>query len=389
MTPPHADAARWALLFGNFAIGCGVMVTAGSLNDIAHALRVSVPVAGQLTTAGAIVMGVGAPLLAAAVAGWDRRRLLTLALLWFGIGHVASAFATDIAWLMPLRAASVIGAAVFTPQAAAAIAVMARPAERGSSIAFVFLGWSVASVLGMPMHSYIAESYGWAWAFALVGALSVVGAALVWRSVPDGVKPPPLSAADWRRTLTNPLLMGIVAVTVLSASGQFTLFAYFAAYFRERFGAGAAEVSGLFFAFGAYGLVGNVALTRWIDRVGAARCVTATLALIALSLAALPLAVGAWSAALALLPWGLGCFASNSAQQARLGAAAPELTSALMALNSSAMYVGQAVGAASGGALIAAYGIGATSLAGIAWLLAAIALSVRLSRAPTRGVAHG
>ena len=70
------------MLFGNFAIGCGVMVVAGSLNDLAQSLAVSPAVGGQLITVAAVAMGTGAPLLAAAFAGWDRRRLLVAALLW-------------------------------------------------------------------------------------------------------------------------------------------------------------------------------------------------------------------------------------------------------------------------------------------------------------------
>lgn len=381
--------ARWALLAGNFAIGCGVMVTSGALNDLVRALQVSVPVGGQLTTISAIVMGLGAPLLAAAVAGWDRRRLLTLALLWYGLGHLASALAPSYAWLLPLRAASVIGAAVFTPQAAAAINVMTEPAQRGRAITFVFLGWSLASVLGMPLHSWIAETFGWRWAFVLVALLSAAAAAAVWRSVPDGVKPPALSLASWRHVLTHPLLMGVVAVTAVSASGQFTLFAYLAPYYRQVLQATPAQVSGLFFVFGAFGLLGNVLLTRWVDRVGAAHCVTLALAAMFISLLVWPLGTSpAWMVLIGL-PWGLGCFASNSAQQARLGHAAPALAPALMALNSSAIYLGQAVGAASGGLLIASSGLGGLSSVGALWMAAAIALSATLAWRMKPGAAHG
>ena len=68
----HQAASR-ALLAGNFAIGCGVMVTAGSMNDLVRSLQVSVPVGGQLISVAAAVMALGAPLLAGAVSGWDRR----------------------------------------------------------------------------------------------------------------------------------------------------------------------------------------------------------------------------------------------------------------------------------------------------------------------------
>jgi len=187
--PGTPGAARWSLLFGNFAVGCGVMVVVGTLNDLGRSLKVSVAVAGQLVAVAAVVLALGAPLLAAVVAGVDRRRLLTLSLLWFGIGHALSALMPSYSALLPVRVLSVLGAAVFTPQAAAAVSFMAPPEQRGRAITFIFLGWSVASVLGMPASAWVGEVFGWRWAFVGVGLLAIGGAAWVWRTVPDGLRP--------------------------------------------------------------------------------------------------------------------------------------------------------------------------------------------------------
>ena len=374
---------------GNFVIGCGVMVVAGSLNDLTRSLQVSVALGGQLIAAAAVVMCLGAPLLAAAVGGWDRRRLLTLALVWYALGHAACAAMPNYATLLPVRAASMLAAAVFTPQAAAAIGWLAPPEQRGRAITFIFLGWSVASVFGMPLHSYIGEALGWRWAFALVALLGLGAAAWVWSAMPDGVRPPALSLRAWREVLTHPALMAIVAVTALSGAGQFTVFSYFAPYYKALLGAGATEISLLFAWFGAFSLVGNLLLSRHIDRIGAARAVAVLLGGIALALAAWPLVGGYAAMAAVLVPWALGSFSSNSAQQARLGQAAPALAPALMALNTSAIYLGQAVGAAGGGAIVAAHeAAGAEGRAaytglpfvGLAWVLAALALSLWAER---------
>src|SRR3954452_5936273 len=82
-------AVLWPLLFGNFVIGSGVMIVPGALNDISSSLDVSVATAGQLISAAALMMCLGAPLLAAVVAGWDRRRLLALSMAWYGLLHFA------------------------------------------------------------------------------------------------------------------------------------------------------------------------------------------------------------------------------------------------------------------------------------------------------------
>ncbi|MEP7058776.1 MAG: MFS transporter [Caldimonas sp.] len=384
-TGARLASVRWALLFGNFVIGCGVMAVVGVLNDLTRSLEVSVARGGQLISIAAAVMCFGAPLLAGWIGGFDRRRLLAGALLWYAAGHAIAALMPSYDALWPVRAATVLGAAVFTPQAAATIGLMAPPEQRGRAIAFIFIGWSVASVAGVPLAAWLGETFGWRTAFAAIAALGVAGAGWVYAVVPAGVRPAALSLRDWRAVLTNPVLMAIVAVTALSGAGQFTLLSYFAPYYKLALNASPAQIGLLFFCFGAFGLIGNALVARWIDRIGADRAVALTTGLMALSLLLWPLALGIVGMALVLVPWGLGCFSCNSAQQARLGIAAPAFASALMALNSSAIYLGQAAGASGGGWVIANGGYAPLHWLGLAWMAAAIATSVWAARRSASG----
>jgi len=382
---PNLAAVRWALLFGNFVIGCGVMAVVGVLNDMTESLHVSVARGGQLITIAAAVMCFGAPLLAGWVGGFDRRRLLAAALLWYAAGHLLCALMPSYAALWPMRAATVLGAAVFTPQAAAAIGHMAPPAERGRSITFIFIGWSIASIAGIPIASWLGDTFGWRIAFGAIALLGAAGAAWIYAVMPDGVKPAALSRADWKAVLRHPVLMAMVLVTALSGAGQFTLFSYFTPYYKQALGASTGQITMLLVWFGAFGLVGNVVLTRVIDRVGPNMAVAVALAMIAVSLLLWPFGGTLVTTALILVPWALGCFSSNSAQQARLVAIAPPLAAASVALNSSAMYAGQAIGAASGGWLIAAGRMDWLHWAGFAVLLAAMAASALATRYARRG----
>ncbi|MDO8904211.1 MFS transporter [Hydrogenophaga sp.] len=377
--------ALWALMVGNFVIGTGVMVVPGTLNDISTSLGVSIPQAGQLITAAAILMGLGAPAFATLVAGWDRRRLLTLSLIWYGLLTGICALAPNYGTLLPLRVLAVISPAIFTPQAAACVGLLVPPAQRGRAITFVFLGWSVASVMGMPLSAWIGTELGWRWAFGLVAVMSLASAAWIWRDMPNGIKPAALSRQAWGQTLGSPALMMAVGVTLLSAFGQFTLFSYFAPYFLQTLGLGGGGLSLLFLWFGAFGLAGNVGLTRVIDRVGAGRAVLFMLSAIMLSLALWPLGRhGLWQQALVLVPWALGCFAVNSAQQARLVHLSPVLAPATVALNTSAMYGGQALGAALGGVMIAQGQMLRLHEVGLVVLLLAMSLSLWAERAQKR-----
>ena len=385
--PPDRSSNRalWALMTGNVVIGTGVMVVPGALNDISVSLGVSIPQAGQLITAAAILMGLGAPLFAGLVAGWDRRRLLTASLIWYGVMMGISALAPNYATLLPLRVLTVIAPAIFTPQAAASVGLLVKPEQRGRAITFVFLGWSVASVLGTPFSAWISEVASWRWAFGLVAVIALVVAAWLWRVMPTGIRPAALNRQAWATTLGSPTLMLTVSVTLVYSFGQFTLFSYFAPYLHQTLGATGGMIALLFLWFGAFGLMGNVGLSRWVDRIGASRAVLLTIGLIALSLVLWPLGRhGLWPQALIMVPWGLGCFASNSAQQARLVHLSPALAPATVALNTSAMYGGQAMGAALGGALIAQGHLLRLHEVSLVVMLAAMALSLWASRLQKR-----
>lgn len=380
MTGQAPRGALWALLAGNFVIGTGVMAVPGTLNEISASLGVAVAAAGQLITAAALVMCLGAPLLAAVVAGWDRRLLLALTLVWYALGHALAALMPNFGALLPVRMLTVVAPAVFTPQAAACAGLLVPPERRGRAVTFVFLGWSMASVLGLPIGALIGGHLGWRVAFLAIALMSLASAAWVWLTLPGGIRPPALTAAAWSRVLRSPVLMGIVAVTALQGSGQFVLFSYFGPILKRDFGADPATLSLMWALFGLFGLAGNMLVSRFIDRVGAGRMVLLTSALIALSLLLWPWAgTLPWLAAV-LVPWGLGCFAANSAQQARLVGLAPALAPGSVALNSSGIYTGQAVGAALGGWLLAHEASAWMSWVGFALMLAAIALSAAIDR---------
>lgn len=369
--------ALWALMMGNFVIGTGVMVVPGTLNDISQSLGVSIPQAGQLITAGAVLMGLGAPTFATLVAGWDRRRLLTISLVWYALLLGICALAPSYTALLPLRVLAVISPAIFTPQAAACVGLLVPASQRGRAITFVFLGWSVASVMGMPLSAWIGGTLGWRWAFGLVALLSLASAAWVWRDMPNGIRPAALSRQAWGQTLGSPALMLAVGVTLFSAFAQFTLFSYFAPYLVQTLGVGGGAMSLLFLWFGAFGLAGNVGMSRWIDRIGASRGALLMMGGMALSLLLWPLGrAGLWQQALVMVPWAIGCFAANSAQQARLVHIAPALAPATVALNTSAMYAGQAMGAGLGGVMIAQGQLLRLHEVGLVVMLAAMALSV-------------
>lgn len=379
-----------AAFLGNFVVGCGVLVVPGMLDLLARDLAISVPKAGALLSLAALTMCVGAPLLAAVTSRVDRRLLLVLSLLLLAVGHLACALAPDFGTLMWIRPVSVLGAAVFTPQAAATLSLMVAPEQRPMALTSAFVGWSLASVLGMPIGNLLAHALSWRASFAVVAALGLLSALIVWRVIPAGLRVAPLSLKSWGDVLGSTRLRWILLGTMVWCTGHFAVLGYVTAALREGVGASPAMQAVLMALMGISGLIGNVALSRWVTRIGADRGARMSLSFICAGLAlwivALSWLQALWAVALAMIIWGLGNFAFNSSQQARLAQSAPTLASASIALNSSSLYAGQAMGAASGAALVVALGYDALGPTALIIIAVAMLLSWLADRheAPSR-----
>lgn len=353
--PDHRSALTlWTLLAGNFIIGTGVLLPAGLLNEISADLAISTATAGLLMLVGGVVVALAAPLVAGLTSSIDRRNLLVFALALYAAGHLAAALVPGFSLLLVLRALTVLGAAIFTPQAAATAGLLVPPHKRAGAIAFIFIGWSAASVAGIPLGSYLATLVGWRMVMAGMGVACVFAAMLVWQSLPQGLFVQKLTAAAWRGALSNPVLLAVLLVTLLSMSGQMTIFAYIAPILRDAFAGGPEQVAMAFAVSGIAGVTGNFIAARIVGHVGIDRVIALTIACLILGLAVFAASFGHFAFALAgIALWGLGSFSSNSLQQSRLVAIAPNLAAATVALNTSVVYVGQAVGAGLGGWFVA------------------------------------
>jgi predicted MFS family arabinose efflux permease len=376
----------WALLFGNFVTGTGILLPAGMLSELATGLNVSVPAAGNLLLASGIVVALGAPLFAAFTNTIDRRRLLAFSMALYVVTHAAAALAPSFEFLMATRFAMAIAAAIFTPQAAATVGALLASERRSSAITMIFIGWSLATVGGMPLGGFVADTLGWRAAFWVVAAMSAVAAVAVWLTVPGNVRIAPLNATSWTQVLKSKALMTVLLVTVLNGTGQFTLFTYLNPSLKDSLGAGTALLTFVLAWYGISATFGNVLAARFVSRIGPARVVLLTLLAMAAGLAVWGACAGTLAVVLlASTIWGLGAFATNSVQQARLAGIAPELTSASIALNTSAIYFGQAAGSGIGGMLIGAGGMPYLPWVGAAILLAAASVSLAAQQFEPRG----
>jgi predicted MFS family arabinose efflux permease len=374
--------APTALMLGNFATGICIVGPTAMLPELALGLDVGIADAGLLITYGAIVLGIGSPASAWLTSRFDRRALLTATALIIAATNIASALASDYVTLLAIRIVMLAVAALFTPQAAGAAALLAPPERRGSTMSYVFLGWSLVLAAGLPMIATIAGYVGWRWAYGLIGAVALVSAMLLAWRLPRALKGEPVDLATWLKLLRNPLVLILLLITTLQMGGQFIVLTFIGPLLAQFLAAGPGDVALMFSVYGVAGFVGNIVASRIVDSAGAYRTSLFSTTLMAVGVAGWSLCAGHYLAtAVAMLLWGLGFAASNSMQQVRLSAAEPAATGASVSLNTSVLYIGQAWGSALGSFLYVRELFGAIGFAGAAVLVTALGLVVMTRKA--------
>jgi MFS transporter, DHA1 family, inner membrane transport protein len=325
-----------------------------------------------LVTAGSVTTAIAAPLLAQHTVRFQRHHLLLIALAFFALVNGLAALATSFALLLFLRVLGSLSAALHTPQAAGTAGAIVPPERRGQAVAMVFTGWSIANVLGVPLGAFIAGFYGWRAALLFVALLSVLALLGVWAKVPKGLRAEPLPEGLWGKVLHHKLVMTLLAVTLIQSWGQFTAFTYISPIFKTQFGVTQNTISLVLAGYGFFGVLGNIAGAYYMGKRSAAWVSKMSLASMIVGLAVWSVLPNVVGAGIGVALWGFGCFAVNSAQQAQLMAASSPLIPVSLALNTSALYLGQGLGGATGALLIEGVGIGSLTV------FAAVAIAVAL-----------
>lgn len=160
---------RWlavmALALGGFGIGTTEFVAMGLLPDIAASLRITEPIAGHVISAYALGVVIGAPLIASLTARMQRKTLLLGLMVLFTLANLASMFAPSYGTLMAARFVAGLPHGAFFGIAALVAAHLMGPRNRAKAAAYVLSGLTVATVLGVPMASWLGQHFGWRSAF--------------------------------------------------------------------------------------------------------------------------------------------------------------------------------------------------------------------------------
>lgn len=346
------DRRLIVLAAGMFAIGTDSFVVAGILPQVSQSLGVSIGVAGQMVTLYALSYALLSPVIAATAAHWPRKRLLLTGLAVFVVGNLITAVAPTIEWVLASRLIAGLGAAMFSPTATATGASLVPPEKRAQALAIVIAGLTSATALGSPMGTFIGGLGDWRATMWFVTIVGLVASVAVYILLPNIPALPAVSLRQRLAPLKDTRVVLTLLTTLTAYSGMFAVYTYIGVSLDRATGGKPDVLAGLLLMWGLAAMVGNLAAGKLTDRFGSRTIIYGAIAFSAIDFVLMPFATAHyWSAAVAMIVWGVCGWGLLVPQQHRLISLSPGSAPLLLGLNSAALYVGVSaagvVGAAS------------------------------------------
>jgi len=402
MTTHHieSNAPLYWLALGTFAVGTESFMIAGLLPGMAADLAVSIAKAGQLVTVFAFAYALSSPMLTALTGRVGRRALLIAAMTAFALANMVAWLSQSYWQLMAARVLLAFAAGLYVPGANALASVVVAPERRGTAIAIVNGGLSLAIAFGVPLGAIIGDGMGWRATFGGVAALSALAVAGLVRGLPAQIGAGLVVASLKARlaTAAQPAILLTLLVTTLWAMASYTTYTYLALFIGATTRLHGAQIGYILFAWGASAALGLFISGRTIDRHGPRAVIvpallTSAIAFVLLSGSAHVLSRD-WEivpVVAAIVAWGVAHWAFYPGQQTALvGVAGVKAAPIVLSLNASFMYLGFSLGAGLGSLTLTYSGVRDLGYASALSMLAALALTVvngRRSPAPFPGSA--
>lgn len=345
----------YALGLAVFAQGTSEFMLSGLLSGISADLHVSIPAAGLLTSAFALGLVIGSPLMALLGRNWPRRRALLFFLCVFAAVHVIGAVTSSYGLLLATRVVGALANAGFWAVALVTAVALAGPGARARATSVVVGGVTVACVAGVPAGALLGGQWGWRAAFWAVALVSLPAIAVIAAAIPAGRPPSALpSARSELRSLAGRGLRLTLLTSALVQGATFCAFSYLEPLATHVTGFGSAWVPVLLALFGTGSFIGVTVCGRVIDSrpaaLTAAGLVSLTLGWVLLACTAgSPVAVTALVTVQGMLAFGTGT--ALISHVFRLADGAPSLAGSFA---TAAFNVGGALGPWLGGLAIGA-----------------------------------
>ncbi|MEF1171209.1 MFS transporter [Vibrio sinaloensis] len=373
--------ALFALTLSAFAIGTTEFVIVGLIPTMASDLGVSLPSAGLLVSLYALGVAIGAPVLTALTGKWNRKYVLLAVMALFVLGNVLAWQAPGYNTLIVARILTGLAHGVFFSIGSTIATGLVDKDKAASAIAIMFTGLTVALVTGVPLGTYIGQTFGWQATFlivAILGVIAWIGSAWL---VPSNLKQPPATKLSAQlKVLTQPRLLLVYAITALGYGGTFTAFTFLAPILEQQSGFSSQSIGLIMLVYGVSVAVGNIWGGKMADIFGPIKALTIIFSGLAIVLLVFNVAAfNPITAVVTILVWGAFAFGNVPGLQVYVVKLAeqytPDAVDVASGLNIAAFNVGIALGSWGGGQIVSNAGLMHTPWVGALIVVLALLLT--------------
>jgi multidrug resistance protein len=350
--------ALWALTLSAFAIGTTEFVIVGLVSTIADDLGVSLPSAGLLVSLYAVGVAIGAPVLTALTGRWNRKQVLISLMGLFVLGNLLAWQAPSYETLIVARVLTGLAHGVFFSIGSIIATNLVSKDKEASAIAIMFTGLTVALVTGVPLGTWIGQTFGWRATFLVVsvmGLIALIGSACL---VPKNLKKSaPATFKEQFSVILQPRLLLVYLMTILGYGGTFTAFTYLSPILQQQAGFSSSAIGLIMLVYGVSVAFGNIFGAKLADKHGPINALTFIFLALSVILFVFTFTMQSpLTAVITILIWGSFAFGNVPGLQLYVVKQAqkytPNAVDVASGLNIAAFNIGIALGSIIGGSVV-------------------------------------
>lgn len=338
-----------ALAMGGFCIGTTEFVAMGLIQEIAKDLHVSIPDAGNFISAYALGVVIGAPIIAISCAQVPRKKILLVLMLFYGIANAATALANTPETVLLSRFIAGLPHGAYFGVGALVAAQLANPNRRSTAVALMMMGLTIATVIGVPLATWIGQKFGWRSGFEFSAIIAFLTLIAIIVFVPHIPVHDTASVRNELAGLKNINIWLTLAVGAVGFGGMFSVYSYISPILTEYTHADITVVPFALAIWGVGMVIGGLVAGHFADKnlnktiIGVLISSVITFLLVSFMMDHI------YTALIGLFLIGMTVIGLASTLQMRLMEVAGEAQSLAASLNHSAFNLANAIGAYLGG----------------------------------------
>ncbi|MGH1277631.1 MFS transporter [Bacillus basilensis] len=334
-----------------FFVGLDSLLVAPLLPVITETISIPDGSGGLLITIYALCYGITAPLFGTMSDRVGRKRMIIIGFVVFSISTFCTGLAKDFEILLLFRGLTGLSGAMIMPSIFALVGDKVTYESRGKAMGTIMGAMVGSTVIGVPIGAFLSEVGNWQWTFYSIGLLTLFLTLLV-NYILEDEKPRNEVHVSITKTVGASLKMALVNISVLFALlatflwtiGLHGMFSYIGVYYGNNFGLSVGEIGIVIFLAGTGSVVGNILGGKLADKIGKRNVISIASIVASISVMVFSFSIENLVIAITIhIIWSLFIGFGQASLTALISELKPAVRGTVMALNSSAMYIGMTI----------------------------------------------